>query len=428
MAEQDRQARFETADFYMDPSLVEDPYPYLEYLRGKGPVTALPHHNVIAVTGFEEALEVYHDVENFSAVNCITGPIPPIPFEPDREDITDLIEAHRPQMLFGEEFLTLDPPRHTAPRLLMMRLFTPRRLADMEGHLGRVANQLLDEIEPQGACEFNAAYAKPFASLAVADLLGVPEEDRAEFRAHADPTSTHVGERAAEPTNPMEFGVEKFTRYLTERRRAPRGDIMSDLATAKHADGSTPDLAEVASVANLMFAAGQDTAAALIASAVRIIAEQSGLQERLRTHPDRIAPFVEEVLRTCGPVKSTHRLARRATSIGGVDVPVGAVVMVSTAAINRDPAVFEHPGDFDPDRILPKQHLAFGRGIHTCPGAGLARAEARISLEHILSRFSHIEIDETHHGADAARRYPYQPTYVFRALEALHVRFKSSPS
>jgi cytochrome P450 len=427
MAELDRQTRFEAADFYMDRSLAEDPYPYLEYLRSKGPVTPLPHHNVIAVTGFEEALEVYNDVEHFSAVISVTGPIPPIPFAPEGEDITDLIEAHRSQILFGEDILTLDPPRHTAPRQLMMRLFTPRRLKNMDGHMAELADQLLDEIESLGACEFNAAYAKPFASLTIADLLGVPDEDRKEFRAHADPTATQIGEREAAATNPMEFAVEKFTRYLTDRRRSPCGDVMSDLATATHADGSTPDIAEITSVANLMFSAGQDTAAALITSALRIIAEMPELQTQLRSHPDQIPAFIEEVLRTCGPVKSTHRLARKATSVGGVEIPVGAVVMVSTAAINRDPSVFEDPHHFHHDRVLPKQHLAFGRGIHTCPGASLARTEARISLERILARFSRIEIDDREHGAEGARHYPYQPTYVFRALEALHVRFESSP-
>lgn len=424
MAEHDSRTDYAAADFYMDTSLIDDPYPYLEFLRAEGPVTRLPHHNAVAVTGFKEALDIYLDTEHFSSIVSVTGPIPPIPFVPDREDITDLIEQHRPTMLFGEEMLTMDPPRHTAPRSLMMRLFTPLRLKAMDLHIARIANQLLDEFEQHGACDFNAAFAKPFSSLAIADLLGVPADDREKFREN-DPTATQIGARDEAPKNPMEDRAEKFQVYLEERRHAPCGDVMSDLATATYSDGSTPTLNEVVSVANLLFGAGQDTTAALVASAILVLAEQPDLQRRLREHPDRIPRFLEEVLRTAGPVKSTHRLARKATSLAGVEIPVGTVVMVSTAAINRDPAKFENPDVFDPDRPKLKEHLAFGRGPHTCPGAALARSEARIGLELILDRLDDIEIDEAFHGPAGERHYPYQPTYVFRALDELRIKFKS---
>ena len=172
-------------DFFMDLSLVDDPYPYLEYLRARGPVVLLPAHNVVAVTGFEEARAVHLDADNYSAVNSVTGPLPPIPFTPEGDDITAQIEQHRAQMPFGKDVLTLDRPAHTPLRSLMMRLFTPRRLREMEDSITRLAEQLIEQLKAQGRCEFVTDYAKPFATLAIADLLGVPDEDRAEFRAVA---------------------------------------------------------------------------------------------------------------------------------------------------------------------------------------------------------------------------------------------------
>jgi cytochrome P450 len=131
---------YDDADFFMDLSLVEDPYPYLEHLRSKGPAVYLPRHDVLAVTDYETALRVFLDHDDLSAVNAVTGPIPPLPFTPEGEDITAQIEAHRAQIPFGEEELTQDPPRHAPLRSLMMGLFTPSRLREMEAPIRRLAD------------------------------------------------------------------------------------------------------------------------------------------------------------------------------------------------------------------------------------------------------------------------------------------------
>ncbi len=154
-------ADYQDTDLFMDLSLVDDPYPYFEYLRELGPVVPLPALNVVAAIGFEEALAVHLDWESYSAVVSVTGPLPPIPSAPEGDDITAQIEAHRPQMPFGEEVLTLDQPRHTPLRSLMMRLFTPRRLKEMEECITRTADQLIDEIVGKGRCELVADFAKP---------------------------------------------------------------------------------------------------------------------------------------------------------------------------------------------------------------------------------------------------------------------------
>ncbi|MGB8363536.1 MAG: cytochrome P450 [Rhizomicrobium sp.] len=417
-------AAYAETDFFMDMSLVDDPYPYFEYLRSRGPVVRLPAHNVVAVTGFEEAAAVHLDTEHFSAVNCVTGPLPPLPFAPQGDDITAQIEAHRPQMPFGEELLTLDPPRHTPLRALMMRVFNPRRLKEVEDSITRLSDQLIDEFAAKGGCELNSEYARPFATLAIADLLGVPEEDRGEFRAAVNPPPSQVGNAGDAPVvNPMDFRRDKFFDYVEDRRRSPRGDILSDLANTTRTDGSKPDATDVVRIATLLFGAGQDTTATLLGNALKIIAERPDLQAQLRADPSLIPDFLEEVLRISGPVKSTFRLARKPTSLAGVDIPVGATVMITTAAVNRDPRKFDSPADFKLERSDVRDHLSFGRGLHSCPGAPLARIEARISLERLLARLDEIGIDPDFHGPAGERRFAYVPSYQFRTLKALHLRF-----
>lgn len=417
---------FAESDFFMDLSLVDDPYPYFEWLRSRGPVTRLPAHDSVAITGFDEALAVHLDHEHFSAVNAVTGPLPPLPFVPEGADISAQIEAHRPRMPFGEDVLTLDPPRHTPLRALMMRLFTPRRLNEMEAAITRLADRLIDEIAERGACELVTDYAKPFATLAIAELLGVPAEDREQFRAilalSASPST--VGAGNAPVANPMDFRRARFATYVEERRQAPRSDILTELAHAQFPDGTLPAVVDVVRVATLLFGAGQDTTATLLGNGLRILAERPDLQELLRRDPSRIADFLEEVLRFCGPVKSTFRLARKATTLGGIDIPAGTTVMIVSAAVNRDPRKFEAPDEFRLGRRGIREHLAFGRGLHTCPGASLARTEAQISLERMLARLDAITLDESRHGPADARRFTYLPTYVFRALQELHLTFE----
>ena len=414
--------RYEQSNFFMDLSLVDDPYPFFEHLRSKGPVVLLSAHNVAAVTGFEEALQVHLDTEHLSAANSVTGPLPPLPFEPDGDDITAQIEAHRAQMPFGEDVLTQDQPRHTPLRSLMMRLFTPRRLKEMEPIIAAIATDLITEIAHRRRCEFVHDFARPFALLGIAELLGVPESERNEFRANDAAATSQVGASETRTVvNPLDFRRDKFVAYIEERRRAPRGDILSDLANAAYPDGSVPPVADVVRVSSLLFGAGQDTTATLLGNAMRILADDLTLQQQLRDEPSTIPLFIEEVLRFDGPVKSTFRLARKPFTLGGIAIAPGTTVMITTAAANRDPVKFGDPATFKMGRSGGREHLSFGRGIHTCPGASLARAQARISLELLLRRFSIIEIDSSAHGPRNARHFTYQPTYVFRTLSELQL-------
>jgi cytochrome P450 len=311
---------------------------------------------------------------------------------------------------------------------LLTRLLTIERLRKNGEYMQRLADRLIDRFIDRGKCEIVSEYSQPLATLVIADLLGVPEGDRDELVAMIGPPPGLVGnpEHKSAP-DPLDYLDRRFAAYLEERRSKPRGDMMSELANSRFRDGSVPDLGALVRIATFLFVAGQDTSAKLIASAFKILGECPHLQRRLRAEPHRIPDFVEETLRIESPAKVNFRVARRTTSIGGVDVPAGALMMVALGAANRDSRRFEEPDQFQLDRPHLRDHLAFGRGSHACPGAPLARLEARITLERFLHRMSDIGISESEHGPPEARRYDKVPTYILNGVTALHIEFTKAP-
>jgi cytochrome P450 len=182
-------------------------------------------------------------------------------------------------------------------------------------------------------------------------------------------------------------------------------------------------VSSVVRTATFLFAAGQETSARLLAAALKHLAEHPELQDDLRADSARIPGFLEEVLRIESPVKADFRMARRTTSIGGVEIAAGTPVMLLNGAANRDPRQFECPAEFRADRANAQSHVAFGRGAHSCPGGPLARAEGRISIERILDRTRNIRLSEEHHGPPGARRFQYEPTWILRGLSTLYLEF-----
>ncbi len=418
---------YDVADWFTDDSIAQDPYPYLDHLRSTCPIRPTGHHGVVAVTGYDEALEIFRHPETFSACLTVVGPFHNLPVPLEGDDVSDIIDGYRHLLPMNQHMVTMDPPDHTRERALLMRLITPRRLRENEDYIRRLADQQLDRIVPAGRCEFIGEYAKPLATMVIVDLLGVPEDDHAQFHDgfglnHATTGDLNgPGDQAG--VNSLEWLDEWFGTYIEERRREPRDDVMSGLASAKYPDGTTPDLAAVVRTATFLFAAGQETSARMLAQAMRFLAENPSLQDDLRADPAGIPNFIEETLRIESPTKTDFRLARRGMNVSSVDIAAGTPVMLLLNAANHDPRRFESPDEFKADRPNAKEHLAFGRGIHSCPGAPLARAEGRISIERILQRTRNIRLSEEHHGSPSARRYDYEPTWMLRAMEALHIEF-----
>ena len=417
-------ADIDDIDFFTGGELLRDPYPYYDELRGRCPVRREPHHGVVMVTGYEEALAVYHDHERFSSCTAVTGPFPGFPVPLDGDDVSALIEEHRDDLPFSDQLPTFDPPKHTMHRGLLMRLLTPARLKENEDSMWRLADRQLDEFIAGGRCEFIRDFAGPFAMLVIADLLGVPEEDYAAFRRGLGQTRG-LGSTEGETLqhSPLEFLYGTFTDYIEDRRRAPRDDVLTRMAQATYKDGTTPEVIDVVRIAANLFAAGQETTVRLLGASVQAIAEDHDLQDRLRERRDLIPNFIEETLRFESPVKGDFRLSKVPVNVGGVDLPAGTTVMVVNAAANRDPRHFDAPGEFRPERENAREHLAFGHGIHFCPGAPLARAEGRIAMERMLDRMRDIRIDDAQHGPPGARKFRYVPTYILRGLTHLHIEF-----
>jgi cytochrome P450 len=415
---------FEEVDYFTDASLVPDPYPYFDHLRSKCPVAQATPFNVLAVTGYDEALAVYKDPA-FSSCVSVAGPFAGMPFGPDgRDDVSELIEQHRAQVPMAEHITSQDPPLHTRTRGLMNKLITPKRLKENEEFMWRLADQQLDTFIERGSCEFLADYAKPFSLLVIADLLGVPSEDHDEFRAaFALQIVGELGKDAPTSHNPLQWLNDKFSAYIEDRRRKPRDDVLTGLAQAKYEDGSTPEIEDVTNLSTFLFAAGTETTTKLVSSAMRIIGESPEFEKTLREDRSKIAAFLEETLRMESPVKSHFRMARTTTTVGDVKVPAGTTVMVLPGACNRDERKFADPNTFSPDRPNVREQIAFIRGAHSCPGAPLARAEGRISLNRILDRMSDIAVSEDHHGPAGEHRYAYEPTFIMRGLSELHITF-----
>jgi cytochrome P450 len=414
-------------DYFSDPALIEDPYPYFEELRSEGPVLRLPHLGVVAVTGYDEASDVYRRTDEFSSCNSVVGPFATFPVPLEGDDVSEIIDRHRDGLPMHEHMVTMDPPAHTRERALLMKLLTPRRLKENEAFMARLADRQLGEFVADGRCEFVGAYAQPFAMLVVADVLGVPESDHRRFREwfglSVAPGEIGGGFHQRDELNPLGWLDAWFAEYIEDRRRAPRKDVLTDLALATYPDGTTPEVTAVVRSATFLFAAGQETTARLLAASLKHLAEHPALQDELREHKDRIPNFIEEALRMESPVKTDFRLTRRTTCIADVDIPAGTPVMLLNGAANRDPRRFECPHEFRMDRENAGAHIAFGRGAHSCPGGPLARAEGRISLEHILDRMRDIRLSEEHHGPPGARRFDYEPTWVLRGLSKLHLEF-----
>ncbi|MET0239924.1 MAG: cytochrome P450 [Sphingobium sp.] len=417
----------EDRDYFTDYEILKDPYSFFEAVRERGPVFQPPGRDYLIVTGFDETLEILKNSADFSAIIGVQGASAPLPFTPEGSDITEQVEANRDKILGGDLLVNYDDDLHTRTRALLNKLFTPSRLKANERFIEEYSDEIAREMIAKGGCELMREVSTPFVTLVIADLLGVPAEDRKHFMAVIDaappPGSLNTEENDYRGENhPLTVMGGFFARYIMERRQNPQQDILTEFAHSTYPDGSTPDLPELVKMAAFLFGAGQDTSAKLLGNSIRYITDQPGLQDQLRANPKLIPQLLEEVLRLEGSTKQTARLARKDTHIGDLPVPAGTKVLVALAAANRDPRRWEEPNDFQLDRPKIKEHLAFGRGKHVCAGAPLARVEVRVILEKLLAYTSNIDLDETRHGPRGNRDLDYDPSFIVRGLSELHVK------
>lgn len=417
-------------DYFTDPEILVDPYEYFNAMRPRGPICRLEQHDCLLITGFDEALEVWRNPIDFSSLNSLASAAFPLPFEPRGTDITEQVDAHREKFVGHDMVVCYDGDHHTKVRSLISRVFTPSRLNANKAFMHDYANELAERVVSRGGCELVSEVAAPYVTMIIASLLGVPPEDRVKFEEVIAAGQT-VGsiEHSDDPTDmtAVNFIAGFMAEYLQDRMVNPTGDMMTELTTSSYPDGTKPDLTELISLATFLFAAGQDTSAKLLGNAMRYIVDIPGLQEQLRDDRSLIPWMIEEVLRLEGSSKVTARLAVRDTKIGDMHIPAGTRVALAIGAVNRDPRRWgEDANEFRLKRPRIKEHLAFGRGVHTCAGAPLARAEVIEIINAFFDHTSDISFDEEKHGKPGARHYEFEPSFIIRGLNNLYVDFQAS--
>jgi erythromycin 12 hydroxylase len=305
----------------------------------------------------------------------------------------------------------LDPPEHRALRHLVSAAFTPRTVAALEPRIRTVTGELLDVAGER--FDLVDALAFPLPVIVIAELLGLPTEDRGLFRTWADglfamqvddPTDPEIGPRIA-------AAMADITTYLTQhcrdRRADPREDLMSALVTAQ-VDGRRLDDEESANFSMLLLLAGHITTTLLLGNAVRTFDEHPGIWDELRADPSVIPGAIEEVLRYRSPFTQVGRSTMHAAALAGVTIPADAIVTPWLLSANRDSRAHTDPDRFDIRRGLGGgAQLAFGHGIHFCLGAPLARLEARVALEELTTHYRALPVDhDTIAHTGGLRHYP----------------------
>ncbi len=314
-------------------------------------------------------------------------------------------------------FLVLqDPPAHTRLRGLVKRAFTLRAVEALRPRIESLAHELLDELERHGEGDLIQLFAIPLPVIVIAELLGVPPEDRALLKRWSDQLAP-ILDRTLQSTALVGAmtGAHEFTQYFrplaAARRREPRDDLISAMVAARDEEDALDD-EEIVAISMFLLAAGHETTSNLIGNGVHALLEYPEQWERLCAAPACFDSAVEEVLRFQSPVQRTVRVTKEPIEIGGREVPENVIVDFVLAAANRDPAQFDEPDHFDISRS-DNRHLSFSAGRHFCLGAHLTRLEGQIALRALSERFPTLKASES--------VACYRPGNLLRGLEKLSV-------
>ncbi len=291
----------------------------------------------------------------------------------------------------SDNMLFADPPQHTRLRRLVAKAFAGPAIRDLQPRITSIADTLLDEISTRTTVDLIDSYAFRLPIAVICELLGVPDDDKGEFRAW---TAVVVSDSATIEERST-AGISFFT-YLTKliasRTDDPRGDLLSQLIIAKEHDDRL-DEHELIAMFLLLLIAGHETTVNLIGNSVLELLRDPAIAERLRTDPEAIPAYLEEILRCQGSLHvATARYTTAPITLGDQDIDAGEFILISLAAANRDPARFAEPDRIDLDRP-ESRHIAFGHGIHHCLGAALARVEATTAISRLLAKFPELSLD-----------------------------------
>ncbi|GIX46396.1 MAG: cytochrome P450 [Candidatus Tectimicrobiota bacterium] len=386
----------------LSPRVRRDPYPHYARLRARDPVHWSALMNAWVVSRYADVDAILRDHRRFAndPRKCTRSRLLRTP-----------LEAGEPSMLF------LDPPDHTRLRSLVSKAFTPQAIAALEPRIRAIVNELLDGIADPAAFDLIEVLAYPLPVIVIAELLGVPPQDRAQFKRWSDQRARILEPvlTARERQEAMQAAKELdayFLRILDARRREPRADLISALVAAEE-QGDRLTQAELLVMLRLLLVAGNETTTNLIGNGMLALLRHPDQLHLLRARPELLPSAVEELLRYDAPVQIDARTAVEDVDLHGRHIAKGQAVILLLGAANRDPEVFPHPDTLD---IIRQQasHIAFGRGIHHCLGAPLARLEARIAFEALLQRFADLRL--------LSEEPPWRDNVVLRGLRALPLR------
>ncbi len=314
----------------------------------------------------------------------------------------------------GASIISTDPPRHRKLRSLVTQAFTPRAIAQLTPRITAIVNDLLDNVAAKGKMDIIDDLANPLPVTVIAEMLGIPQQDRADFKHWSDEL---VGVTQTSGSNPQAEMARYFLQMIAERRSEPRDDLVTNLLNAQ-IEGEHLSMTELLGFCILLLVAGNETTTQLIGNAVWSFDEHPSAVEQMRVNPSLIPDALEEVLRYRSPVKLMHRVVAKDTTLGGKELREGQMVTAWIGSANRDETQFPDAETFDFQRT-PNRHLAFGYGIHFCIGAPLARLEARIAFEVMFARLQDIRRE---------RDIPLEATdsYILYGVKHMPISFKVS--
>ena len=340
--------------------------------------------------------------------------------EPVQEDVEEILSNAHPIV---NALFTADPPEHTRHRKLISKALSPRSVRALEPQIRQITTDLIDAFIDRGSVDLIPEFAVPLPVTVIADILGVDRADIWTFKHWGDlMISGNIDllshERRREVAHAVVELHEYFVPRIEERRRQPTDDLLSIMVNTE-VDGEPPlTTEELLPIIDQILLAGHETTTNLIGNAMLVLLDDNALMTRLRENPGDIPAMVEEALRWDPPIQCTFRRAKQDDHIGGISVSAGDMVIPMWAGANWDPEVFPNPEQFDIDRPNTKPHMGFGFGPHFCAGAELARIEARVAFEELLSRLGDIALDET------ASDLSHLPSFASHGYRKVGLRFK----